>query len=100
MGFRNVLAPSTAGIPRTTMSGRTYSGATVAVDRGNLDTSELLSAGWVRLADHTGPTSARPTIDELGAGIVPGFRYLDTTLGRVVVAAGGQWIDASTGVAS
>ena len=57
-------------------------------------------AGWVRLADHTGPTTARPTIDEYGNAIAPGFRYLYTTLGRVVVSAGGQWIDASTGVAS
>ena len=94
MGFTNVLA---GGAPRTTAAGRTYSNTTIAVDRGNLDTSELFHTGWVTLADHTGPSAGRPLVDEYNHPIALGFRYLDTTLGKIVVRAGTGWIDATNG---
>ena len=95
MGFTTTLG---GGPARTTEFGRSYSGTTVAVDRMSLDLSELTSAGWTILADHKGTTAQRPVIDEFSAPLQSGFRYLDTTLGKVVLrTSAGGWIDATTG---
>lgn len=98
MGFTTTLG---GGPARTTEFGRSYSGTTVSVDRVSLDLSELTAAGWTILADHKGTTAQRPVIDELNLPLQSGFRYLDTTLGRVVLrTSAGGWMDGMTGVPS
>ena len=95
MGFTTTLG---GGPTRTTEFGRSYSGTLITVDRTSLDLSELLSAGWTVIADHKGATAQRPVIDELNMPLQSGFRYLDTTLGRVVVrTTAGGWMDGMTG---
>ena len=107
MGFTLVLGGGpnyTVAASRTSggmSSDRSYSGPVVTIGRGTNDAGELQSAGWVLLANHTGTTLQRPTIDDLGNPLQIGFRYLDTTLSKIVVrTTAGGWIDATTGAPS
>jgi hypothetical protein len=65
----------------------------------------LASTGWHQIADGVGTTAQRPT-----TGLKRGFRYLDTTLNKLVVWYGagggishptaqepGFWLDATSG---
>ena len=96
----NVFSPFPGGSPVTTSYGRTWSGPLAVMDRNSSEGSELQSRGWLKLADHTGTTANRITVDPLFGPISSGFRYLDTTLNKVVVWSGGGWIDANTGIAA
>ena len=94
-GFTSVLA----GGPTVVANGRTYAaGAAKSVDRLSIDYPLLLSSGWYPLAAHTGTTAQRPVDTEHGHALPPGFSYLDTSLGKVVVRTNGQWIDVNTGL--
>jgi hypothetical protein len=94
-GFITILA----GGPTVVTSGRTYaSGVVVSLDRFNIDLPILKSSGWTVIADHTGATAARPSDLEHGVALPNGFRYLDTTLGKVVIRSNGQWLDINTGL--
>jgi len=96
-GFTVVLA----GGPTVVTNGRTYaSGAVVSLDHFSLDLPVLLSSGWGKLADATGTTANRPADTEHGFALPPGFRYLDTTLTKVVIRINGGWYDINTGLAA
>lgn len=93
-----VAASRTSG---GTSPDRSYSGASVTIGRGTNDAGELQAAGWALLANHTGTTPQRPALDDLGNPLQIGFRYLDTTLSKIVVrTASGAWIDGMTGAAA
>ncbi len=99
MGFSSTLAggPSyTAGLPGA-QPGRSYSGNAVIVDRALNDFTELTAAGWTVLANHRGTTAQRPIVDEFNNAIQPGFRYLDTTLSKVIVRGATAWLDPVSG---
>lgn len=89
-----------AGGPTVVSGGRTYPAGTVAtVDRSSLDVTSLKAAGWIVIADSSGSTTQRPTDLERGEALPNGFRFLDTTLGRVVVWTRLGWVDGNTGAA-
>ncbi|SDD58856.1 hypothetical protein SAMN05444678_11695 [Sphingomonas sp. YR710] len=96
-GSRYVIAFSSvlAGGPATITNGRSYTGATVIVGRGLVDYTDLKAAGWIVIADHTGTTAQRPVDLEQGGALPPGFRYLDTTISKLVFWTGRAWIDAT-----
>ena len=96
----NVFSPPAGISSSKTSYGRTYSGPLAVLDRSNFECNDLQSRGWVKMADHTGTTANRITVDPLFGPIASGFRYLDTTLSKVVVWNGGGWIDANTGIAA
>ena len=104
MGFTTTLGggPSftvSAGGPHSS-GGRVFNGASIVVDRATSDHGDLQAAGWVILANHKGTTAQRPTLDDAGNPLQNGFRYLDTTLGKIVVRTAGVWIDGMTGAAA
>ena len=87
-----------AGGPTVTVNGRTYTaGTVVSIDSFSLDVPVLISSGWFKLAEHTGTTAQRPADTERGHALPNGYRYLDTTLGKVVVRVNGAWLDINTG---
>jgi hypothetical protein len=90
-----------AGGPTLTVNGRTYAaGAVVTLDSLSLDVAALISAGWVKLAEHSGTTAQRPVETEHGSPLLNGYSYLDTTLGKVVIRSNRAWLDINTGLAA
>jgi hypothetical protein len=88
-----------AGGPTVTVNGRTYTAGTpITVDRFSLDIPVLNSSGWYKLAEHTGTTAQRPADTEQGNALEKGYRYLDTTLGKIVVRVNSAWLDINTGI--
>jgi hypothetical protein len=67
--------------------------ADVQGDVNSGDAASLRSQGFIVVAQ-SGPTSARPVFS---AGQSPGFMYLDTTLGKIVVWDGAAFRDPNTG---
>lgn len=75
--------------------GRTYAnqGAGAVIDAHESDIHALESAGYTVVAP-SGPTASRPPLPAKGQ------RFLDTTLGKIIVAdVAGTWRDPVTGAA-
>ena len=71
------------------------------VDASLSDADRLGANGWLQ-GDYVGPTSGRPAISTSTdwaqfstAG--PGFKYLDSTLGIVLICDGKNWRNVATG---
>jgi len=98
-----MLPPVSVSAQSRTVNGRTYSATPgSAIDIFDADAEVLSANGWIKVA-LSGPTTARPSPNPLGtppylAG--PGFKFLDTTLGKIVVYDGATFRDPVTGAAS
>lgn len=78
-----------------TVFGRTYTAAAgTTQDVPDQDAAVMSANGWLDITGggQTGATSARPT-----TGLVAGLKYLDTTLGYVVIYDGATWRNPSSG---
>lgn len=92
-GTIRMLSPSK--IVNVAKDGRTYAsqGGGAVVDAHESDVHALESAGYTPVAP-SGATSARPVSPAKGQ------RFLDTSLGKLIVAdGGGVWRDPVTGAA-
>ncbi len=90
--IRMLLPSKTVNVVK---DGRSYAsqGAGGVIDAHESDLHALESAGYTPVAP-SGATSARP------ASPAKGQRFLDTTLGKLIVAdGGGVWRDPVTGAA-
>jgi len=97
-----MLPPNNASQQTVTANGRTYSGAPGStLDVPDFDAQILAANGWVMVCA-SGPSSSRPLPIMASAPYVagPGFQYLDTTLGAVIVYDGAAWRNPLTGEAS
>ena len=96
------LLPPTDVQKRTlSVNGRTYSSAPGSVaDVPDHDAGQLEANGWVRV-EESGPTSARPNFAATPAGALnsAGRRFLDTTVGALIVWDGATWRNPATGAA-
>lgn len=104
MTMHRMLPPITVAYQTRTVNGRTYSGTPGQVlDVPSFDADVLAANGWAFVAQ-SGPTSARPKpslgpIGPEGAQAGPGMKYLDTTLGVLIVSDGVTWRSAVDGSA-
>jgi hypothetical protein len=96
----NISVMPPLGGATTVVSGRSYTGATGAiVSAPDFDANVLCANGWLQVVDGgSGTTAQRPTapVATKPNGLA-GVRYLDTTLGYVVVHDGKNWRNPSTG---
>jgi hypothetical protein len=88
-----VGAPTTVTVP----GGRTYTcaiGSTIQVP--DSDALILLANSWLRSANATGTTAARPTA--VAGGAIPlNYEYYDTTLSVNVMWNGKNWVKHTDG---
>ena len=87
-----------AGPPEQSAAGsrRYYTAAAGSyADVTALDANVLGSQGFLQVGNGSGPTSLRPNL--IGDPQAPGFQYLDTTLGLIVVWNGAGWVNPVTG---
>ena len=97
MTFR-LLPPVGPAQQTMTANGRSYSAAPGAfVDAPDQDAAILMANGWTDTA-LSGPTASRPTVTANGNRLsqAPGYLFLDTTLGKVIVFDGATWRDPAT----
>jgi hypothetical protein len=96
-----MLGPVRIAAQTMTVDGRSYAAAAgQPLDVPDFDGQVLEANGWVRVAP-TGPTAGRPTA---AAGMAQyaaseGSKYWDSTLGYLIVFAGGAWRNPATGAA-
>jgi len=96
-----VLPPNSVALQTLTVNGRTYTGAPGAVlDVPDQDAAVLTANTWIRVAK-SGPTTGRPTVNVDGGSVPlsqsPGYQFLDTTLGYLIVFDGLAWRNPATG---
>jgi len=96
-------ANAAAGTVTANVNGRPYSCAVgSAIDVSESDANALEARGFMRLGT-SGQTVQRPAYppntnsDPRIFGPPFGYRYVDTTLGKVVIFNGSAWVDAVTG---
>ena len=94
MTLHRVLPPSTTRSAQL-VNGRSYDPAAAAyVDCAHQDAAVLAANLWTDLGP-VGPTSARPPVQGPTSGnpdtATRGARYVDTTLGAVIVFDGATW---------
>jgi hypothetical protein len=95
-----MLASTVVSAQSRTVNGRTYSAVPgQALDIFDADAETLAANGWISVC-LSGPTSARPS-PNLNVSppyiAAPGFKFLDTTLGKIVVYDGAAFRDPVTG---
>lgn len=94
-----MLPPTQAAYQTRVVNGRTYTGAPgVAIDVPDFDADMLAANGWID-AGPSGTTAQRPTGTLGRYSASAGFKFLDTTLGKIIVSNGTSWIDPVTGTA-
>jgi hypothetical protein len=91
---------TTAWLGPSVPAGRTYftaaANGTVDVTCDPIGASDLGSQGLIQIGDGSGPTSTRPSAQNLR----PGFLYVDTTLNLIVAWNGSGWVNPITGASS
>ena len=91
------MIPDGKLVAQHTVNGRVYAASIVAqtgfIDVPAHDAATLSANGWVRAENgYVGPTASRPT------GYIPKeTRYIDTTVGAVIVWDGVAWRNTLTG---
>ncbi|MEW5882275.1 MAG: hypothetical protein AB1761_17775 [Pseudomonadota bacterium] len=96
-----MLPPTDAGKRRMTVNGRSYVGTLGTVyDVPDHDADALEANGWTRV-EAVGTTAERPnfTATPAGAALSAGRRFLDTTVGALIVWDGATWRNPATGAA-
>ena len=90
-----ILPPPTGTKPSITLSGRTYTCALASfLDVPDFDASPAAANGWTIVAPNgVGTTAQRPT------PATSGMRYMDTTLGFIVIHEGLVWRNPASGAA-
>lgn len=93
MMLTRVLPPSSTGNASITVNGRTYTTSNgAAIDVPDFDAQVMGANGWkIAAPDGSGTTAERPPKP------TNGMRYLDTTLGVVIVFDGKFWRNKITG---
>ena len=95
-----MMPPVSTPLQSRTANGRTYSAVPgVAIDIVDCDAEVLSANGWTKIA-LSGATSARPSPNPNATPpylAASGFKYLDTTLNKVIVFDGQNWRDPITG---
>jgi hypothetical protein len=99
MTTRNLrMLPPVAGAAFS-VNGRTYTASGATLDMPDQDGYAASCNGW-QVLGYVGTTAQRPTVLDPDAGAVMslGLKYIDTTLGKVVLWNGrGGWNDPVTG---
>ena len=95
--MKRMLPSSTTKVAK--VNGRTNNpSAGTTVDYDNHDASQLSANGWFDVCGNdsvgTGTTAQRPT-----TGLVVTSKYLDSTLGYIIVFDGANWRNPATGAA-
>lgn len=94
------MLPPVAGAT-ITVNGRTYTASGATLDMPDMDGYQASGNGW-QIMGYVGTTAQRPTPQDPDAGSVLslGLKYVDTTLGKVILWNGrGGWNDPVTGAA-
>ncbi len=87
-----ILAP--ASVASVVANGRTYTATAGLADVPDFDAAVACSNGWQRL-ENVGTTAQRPVLGTDQAG----QRFIDTTIGAVIVWTGAAWRNVVTGAA-
>lgn len=97
---RNGTAMSAWVGPNDDVAGRTSytvsANGTVDVNVDASGASNLASQGLIQIGDSSGPTSARPTAQNLR----PGWLHVDTTLNLIVAWNVSGWVNPVTGASA
>jgi|GEM_PF-1715770 len=96
-----MLPPTNVQKRTVVVNGRTYTGAMGTVyDVPDHDADALEANGWTRV-EAVGTTAERPnfTATPAGAALSAGRRFLDTTVGALIVWDGATWRNPATGAA-
>jgi hypothetical protein len=95
-----MLASTVVSAQSRTVNGRTYSAVPgQALDIFDADAETLAANGWISVC-LSGPTTQRPSTNMNGSPpytAVAGFKFLDTTLGKIIVFDGANFRDPVTG---
>jgi hypothetical protein len=88
-----LLPPNNVQYQTLTVSGRTYKAAPGAIlDVPDFDAPGLMANGWIEVAT-VGTTAQRPAKPNLAQ------KYMDTSLGLIVVFDGSKWRNSITAAA-